>query len=223
MRKNISRFTIMSKEFSLCHEGNLHSISRLLDCVNSFKRGELDATTSLEKCRKILNEINDPEFPFFATRHFRELFSYILYELPKASARQKAAPNQSQEKKKKLLQSISLIKGREKRRYKRIKMPFPVMFRMRRKLFPSFWNMAKAEDLGIMGIRFYYKNPPKIGSLVDIIIGISQPARTIHCVGKTLRTKGNQDSSRSVIAIEFVHIGESEKFLLNLIIGNNSE
>ncbi|MDR4496335.1 MAG: hypothetical protein MRK02_00120 [Candidatus Scalindua sp.] len=131
MKNNISRFTIMRKGFSFCHEENLHNISKLFECVNSFKRGKLDATTSLEKCRKILNEINDPEFPFFATRHFRELFSYILYQLPKASAQQKAASNQSQELQKELLKSISLIKSREKRRHKRIKMPFPIMFRMR--------------------------------------------------------------------------------------------
>lgn len=211
----------MRKGFSFCHEENLHNISKLFECVNSFKRGKLDATTSLEKCRKILNEINDPEFPFFATRHFRELFSYILYQLPKASAQQKAASNQSQELQKELLKSISLIKSREKRRHKRIKMPFPIMFRMRWKLFPSLWNIAKAEDLGAMGMLFYYKNPPKIGAIVDIKIGISQPARTINCVGKILRTKCNPNSSQSCIAIEFVRIGESEKLLLDLIIANN--
>jgi hypothetical protein len=57
-------------------------ISRLRTCVESHKRGEIDAETTLKICRRILGEIDDPEFPFFAVRNFSSLFSFILYQLP---------------------------------------------------------------------------------------------------------------------------------------------
>ncbi len=60
----------------------LEYVSRLSVCVESYKNGEINADTALKKCRKILREINDPEFPFFAVRNFSGLFSFILYQLP---------------------------------------------------------------------------------------------------------------------------------------------
>jgi hypothetical protein len=94
---------------------------------------------------------------------------------------------------------------------------------MKKKLFPSFWYIAKAENLGSMGMLFYYKSSPKIGTLVDIKIGLSQPAQTIHCTGKIIRTRNCQNSFRCGIAIEFMYIGGHEKKLLNLLITKNSE
>ena len=63
-------------------------VSRLRVCVESYKNGELDADTALKTCRKILSEVDDPEFPFFAVRNFRGLFSFILYQLPNYRSRQ---------------------------------------------------------------------------------------------------------------------------------------
>jgi hypothetical protein len=63
-------------------------VSRLRVCVESYKNGEIDAETTLRTCREILSEIDDPEFPFFAVRHFRKLFSFILYQLPSYQTRQ---------------------------------------------------------------------------------------------------------------------------------------
>ncbi len=61
-------------------------VSRLSVCVESYKSGEIDADTTLKICRKILSEIDDPEFPFFAVRNFSELFTFILYQLPRYKA-----------------------------------------------------------------------------------------------------------------------------------------
>jgi hypothetical protein len=60
----------------------LDYVSRLSVCVESYKNGKIDAGTCLRICKKILNEIDNPEFPFFAVRNFRELFSFIFYHLP---------------------------------------------------------------------------------------------------------------------------------------------
>ncbi len=64
----------------------LDYVSRLSVCVESYKSGEIDADTTLKICRKILSEIDDPEFPFFAVRNFSELFTFILYQLPRYKA-----------------------------------------------------------------------------------------------------------------------------------------
>ncbi len=63
-------------------------VSRLSVCVESYKNREIDADIALRKCREILSEIDDPEFPFFAVRNFSGLFSFILYQLPNCRTRQ---------------------------------------------------------------------------------------------------------------------------------------
>ena len=221
MENNINR-CILNGKFSLCREASLHYISQLQECVNRFKRGETGATESLEKCRKILSQINDPEFPFFAVRHYRELFLFILYQLPKASSHEKAPASESQEPLDGKLSNISCIREREKRKYQRVKLPFPVMFRLRKKIFPSFWNMATTEDLGTMGMLFHYKNVLKTDSLLDLKIGISQTTRTINCIGKIIRTSNHPDTTRPGMAIQFVYIGESERTTLNQLITKHS-
>jgi len=68
----------------------LDYISRLRACVESYKNGEINVDTALKTCKIILAEIGDPDFPFFAVRNFRELFSIIFYQLPKISALRRA-------------------------------------------------------------------------------------------------------------------------------------
>ena len=68
----------------------LDYVSRLSVCVESYKSGEIDANTTLKICRKILSEIDDPEFPFFAVRNFSELFAFILYKLPRYQSQHSA-------------------------------------------------------------------------------------------------------------------------------------
>ncbi len=60
----------------------LDYILRLKVCVESYKNGVIDAGNCSRICKKILTEIDNPEFPFFAVRNFRELFSFIFYHLP---------------------------------------------------------------------------------------------------------------------------------------------
>lgn len=213
MENNINR-SILNGKFSLCREVSLHYISRLEECVNRFRRGEIDAATSLIKCKKILNEIDDPEFPYFAVNHYRNLFLFILYKLPKALSNEEVKNGKAK--------NLSPLQGGEKRKYQRVNLPFRVMFRLRKKLFPSFWNIATTENLGMMGMLFHHKNVMKTDSLVDLKIGISQTTQTINCIGKTIRTCDHPDTSRSGVAIQFVYIGESERKALNQLITKHS-
>lgn len=221
MENNINR-CILNGNFPLCREASLQYIFQLQECVNRFKRGEAEATASLEECRTILKEISDPEFPYFAVRHYRELLLFILYQLPKASSYEGGNARSSQEEPNGNVINTHPIQGREKRKYQRVKLPFPVMFRLRKKLFPSFWNMTTTEDLGIMGMLFHYKNALKRDSLVDLKIGISQTARTINCIGKIIRTSTLPHTSRPGMAIQFVYIGERERRTLNQLITKHS-
>ena len=68
----------------------LDYVSRLSVCVESYKNGKIDAGTCLRICKKILNEIDNPEFPFFAVRNFSELFAFILYQLPRYQSQHSA-------------------------------------------------------------------------------------------------------------------------------------
>jgi hypothetical protein len=68
--------------FPLHQEIFLEYILILKSCVESYKCGVIDAGTCLRICKKILNKIDNPEFPFFAVRNFRELFSFICFHLP---------------------------------------------------------------------------------------------------------------------------------------------
>jgi len=77
------------RENSVLHRKALMDyVSRLRICVESYKNREIDADTALRICREILSEIDDPEFPFFAVRNYRGLFSFILYQLPNCLSRQ---------------------------------------------------------------------------------------------------------------------------------------
>ncbi|MCP5003578.1 MAG: hypothetical protein GY941_06435 [Planctomycetes bacterium] len=221
MINNISRNTLNGK-FSLYHAVNLYYISQLQDCVSGFKRGEINAATSIKKCRKILKEINDPEFPFFAVQHYRELFSFILYQLPKAPSHEVVETGTYQELPIGNPGGILGVKEIEKRKNQRVRWPFPVMFRRKNKWFPSFWKLVTTKDLGIAGMLFHYKNTLKTGLLIDIKIGSSQTTRTINCIGKIIRTSNRPNDSLSGIAIQFVNIGNSERNMLNKFITNNS-
>ncbi len=76
----------LRENFPLQQKVFLDYISRLRACVESYKNGEINVDTALKTCKIILAEIDDPDFPFFAVRNFRELFSIIFYQLPKISA-----------------------------------------------------------------------------------------------------------------------------------------
>ncbi len=64
MKSRIDRFK-PNGNFSFHHKVMLDYVSRLSVSVESYKNGKIDAGTCLRICKKILNEIDNPEFPFF--------------------------------------------------------------------------------------------------------------------------------------------------------------
>ena len=61
------------------HQISLDCIKKLLDCVEQFNKGEVDADTTFKMQRRILtDEIDDPEFLEFAIENLDELSSYII-------------------------------------------------------------------------------------------------------------------------------------------------
>ncbi len=84
--KNKIDWFIHRENLPFHEEEMLHYVSRLRTCVESYKEGEINVDTALKTGEIILNEIDNPEFPFFAIKNFRELFSIIFYQLPKISA-----------------------------------------------------------------------------------------------------------------------------------------
>ncbi len=197
----------------------LNHVSRLADCLKRYKDGEIDADTSLRRCRKILNEIKDPEFPFFAVKNFSELFAFILYQLPKISLRYRTSAHKSNGQCNVGRNMILTYDGTEKRKYKRIKKPFIVRFRMKKskdhKMISSDWDMVAIKDLGAMGILFNYNKDLGIGSLLDLKIDISRYTPTIRCVGKVIRIRKYLNYSTFSTVTLFTEIDRRDNEMIN--------
>jgi hypothetical protein len=53
-------------------------LEKLVDCIGSFNKGEIDADTSCQIEKQILtDEIDDPELLNFAVENISELFGYL--------------------------------------------------------------------------------------------------------------------------------------------------
>ncbi len=53
-------------------------LEKLVDCIERFNKGEIDADTSCQIEKQILtDEIQDPEFLNFAVYNISELFGYL--------------------------------------------------------------------------------------------------------------------------------------------------
>ncbi len=60
------------------HKISLDCIEKLVDCIGSFNKGEIDADTSGQIEKQILtDEIQDTELLSFAVENISELFGYI--------------------------------------------------------------------------------------------------------------------------------------------------
>ena len=60
------------------HQLSLDCIEKLVECMEKFKKGEINADTSFEIATQILtDEIDDPEFLDFAIENLSELLFYI--------------------------------------------------------------------------------------------------------------------------------------------------
>ncbi len=70
---------LKSEERPYFHQISLACISKLVECMTKFDKGETDADTSVKMEKQILTgEIDDPEFLTFAIANVSELFSYIV-------------------------------------------------------------------------------------------------------------------------------------------------
>ncbi len=218
MKSRIDWFT-PNGNFSFHHKVMLDYVSRLSVYVESYKNGETDAGTCLRICKKILNEIDNPEFPFFAVKNFRELFSFIFYHLPEVPPHHRVLTLYSKEQCEIKKRSNIMYKYREKRKHKRIEKPFMVRFRtiplVAKKMVSTDWDMVPVKNLSAGGMLFDYNKNLELDSLLDFKIDISKYTPTINCVGKIIRIEELQPNSRLRIEIEFIGIREQEKELIN--------
>ncbi len=66
------------KEKPYFHQISLDCIEKLVECIERFNKGEIDADMSLNISRQILeSEFDDEEFLNFAIEHYSEMFGYI--------------------------------------------------------------------------------------------------------------------------------------------------
>ncbi len=60
------------------HQISLNCIEKLVECLEKFNKGEIDADTSCQIEKQILtDEIDDPELLNFTVYNISELFGYI--------------------------------------------------------------------------------------------------------------------------------------------------
>ena len=63
---------------SYLHQISLDCLEKLVECIERFNKGEIDADTSCQIEKQILtDEIQDTEFLNFAVENISELFGYI--------------------------------------------------------------------------------------------------------------------------------------------------
>ncbi|MDR4498238.1 MAG: PilZ domain-containing protein [Candidatus Scalindua sp.] len=204
---------------SFSREMNLNYIALLVECLKEYRDGKINADTTLRVCRQILSEIKDPEFPFFAVQNFKELFSFILYQLPEAAYRCREALRRSKRQEQDDGKRIPLYDGLEKRKNPRIEKPFMVRFRINQyeghKMISSNWDMLAIKDLSAMGVCFHYNKHLGIGSIIDLKLDISHSMQTINCVGKVIRIRKTHGYPGFSIVTEFTVIDKEEKVMID--------
>jgi len=204
---------------SFSREVNLNYIALLVECLKEYRDGKINADKTLRMCREILSEIKDPEFPFFAAQNFRELFSFILYQLPGAAYRCREALRKIERQGQDGEKRIPRYEGLEKRKYTRIEKPFMVRFRINQyeghKMIHSNWDIVTIKDLSAMGVCFQYNKNLGIGSLIDLKLDISYSMQTISCVGKVIRIRKTDGYPGFSIATEFAVIDKEEKAMID--------
>jgi hypothetical protein len=212
----------LRETFPLHQKVFLDYISRLRSCIENYKNGEINVDIALKTCKIILEEIDDPEFPFFAVKNFRELFSVIFYQLPKISALRQAPTLQSKEQRKINWWKILMYKDRERRKYKRIEKPFMARLRIKQyeglEISSAEWDVVVLRDLSAGGALFNYNKNLGIDSLLDLKIDISASTPTIKCVGRVTRIEQSQPHYTLRIATEFTGIEEKEKEMIDMTV-----
>ncbi len=75
--------------------------------------------------------------------------------------------------------------------------------------------MVTLNNLSAEGVFFNYRKDLRLGSLLDLRIGLPKSTTTINCVGKILRSDKLQSIFMFCIASKFIDIGEQEKELIS--------
>ncbi|MDR4503602.1 MAG: PilZ domain-containing protein [Candidatus Scalindua sp.] len=204
---------------SFNREQYLTYISGLVENLKRYRDGNIDADTTLIECRRILNEIRDPEFPFFAVQNFKELFTFILYQLPKVASRTQEKLLKPETYKKYVPDTIQTFDGAEKRRYQRIVKSFMIRFRINQcegyTMILSGWDMVAINDLSAMGVNFNYNKNLGIGSILEFKLNISRSMQTINCTGKVVRIRRNANHPSFSTAIVFADIDKQGIEMIN--------
>ncbi len=66
------------KEKPYFHQISMDCLEKLVDCIERFNNGKIDADTCCQIEKQILtDEIQDTEFLEFAIDHYSEMFGYI--------------------------------------------------------------------------------------------------------------------------------------------------
>ena len=112
-----------------------------------------------------------------------------------------------------------MIKGSEKRKYKRIEKPFVVKLKTlpdeAKETVSPDWDMVVAKDLGAGGVFFHCSRNLGIGTSLDLKIGFSTYTPPIKCVGIVVRIRKQPYTSIFGIAIAFTKIDAHEKEIIN--------
>jgi hypothetical protein len=107
----------------------------------------------------------------------------------------------------------------EKRKYKRIKKPYLVRFRIKpygnQGVVSKDWNMVAVNDLGAGGLFFNSSRKMKTGTTLDLKIDFSRSIPPIECRGVITRLKSHPNTSIFGIASAFTGIDEHIKEMIN--------
>jgi len=109
-------------------------------------------------------------------------------------------------------------KGKEKRKYKRIKKPFMVRFQIKpHGSGDAEWNMVAVLNLGAGGVLFYYNKEVGLDSLLDIRIDFSTVKTPVNCVGRVIRVEELGYSQIFLTALVFTDIADKDRDMINRI------
>ncbi len=107
----------------------------------------------------------------------------------------------------------------EQRKYKRIKKPYIIRFRVKPDDMPdtasSDWDMVAVNNLGANGVSFNSNRNMRIGTNLDLKIGFSSSAPPIECGGRVTRVKRHLNTLIFGIVTEFIDIDKPLKEMIN--------
>ncbi|MFH1791094.1 MAG: PilZ domain-containing protein [Candidatus Omnitrophota bacterium] len=109
-----------------------------------------------------------------------------------------------------------ILKGRDRREFRRIRRNFIVRFRMHApgaggKRGKGAWSMAILGDLSVGGAMFKYSRKIDVGSHVDFQIKSPVARPPITCVGKVIRVEDDPFAPIFRVALIFSRMRDSEK------------